>query len=72
MLKKPLSPRDRGWGEGTAEAGNAGADGQGKVSLLTVAEDFTCLRRTLIRPFGAPSPEGRRENLHGALALAVS
>jgi len=32
---------------------------------------FRCLRRTLIRPFGAPSPEGRRENFYSAIALAI-
>jgi len=26
-ITKPLSLRERGWGEGTAKAGNAGKDG---------------------------------------------
>ena len=43
---EPLSLRERDWGEGTA-----------KLRWFR----FLSLRRTLIRPFGAPSREGRRE-----------
>jgi len=50
-IKKPLSLRERGWGEGSAKAGKTGKYGQGeKASLLTIAEVLHCLRRTLIRP----------------------
>jgi len=45
--------------EGSAKAGNAETYDQGKeISLLTVAEELHCLRRTLIRPSGTFS---RRE-----------
>jgi len=69
MFKKPLSLRERGWGEGAAKAVNAEKNGLGKkVSLLTIVNDLACLRRTLIFQPG----EARRAFDHSTSQWLVS
>jgi len=69
--QKPLSRRERGWGEGVAKAANSGKNGLGGQTHALFSR-FRCLHRTLIRPCGPPSPEGRRVYPHHAITPSAS
>ncbi|MCW0400100.1 hypothetical protein NB688_003576 [Xanthomonas sacchari] len=60
---EPLSPRERGWGEGTGRSHRASERHQASPARLSAAaiDVFPGFARPLIRPCGAPSPDGRRE-----------
>ncbi len=59
---EPLSPRERGWDEGAGRSHRASERHQASPAPLPAAaiDISPGFARTLIRPFGAPSPDGRR------------